>query len=41
MNEASSINAIRSQNTGFNGVSFNTRDRGTSRFDRDDFLNEP
>jgi hypothetical protein len=37
MNEASFINALRSQSAGFNGVSFNTRDRGTRRFDREDF----
>jgi hypothetical protein len=37
MNEASFINAMRSQSAGFNGVSFNTRDRSTRRFDREDF----
>lgn len=35
--EVASINAMRSQNTGFNGVRFNTRDRSTRRFDREDF----
>jgi hypothetical protein len=40
MNEASSINAMRSQNAGSKGVSFNTRDRSTRRFDREDFLNK-
>lgn len=40
MNEASFISVMRSRNAAFYGVSFNTRNRGTRRFDREDFLNE-